>query len=40
LNFLPLLWLRKSIEKSIRMAEREKEKKNNLITKINKELRF
>jgi len=39
-NFLPLIWIKKSNEKSIRKAEAENEKKNELITKINTELRF
>jgi hypothetical protein len=40
LNFLPLLRIKKSNEKSIKRAELENEKKNKQIVKINTELRF
>ena len=40
INFLPLFWLRKSNEKAIRKVEKEIEKKNNLIKKIETELKF
>lgn len=39
-SFLPLLWLRKSNEKAIKKVEKETEKKDNLIKKIETELRF
>jgi hypothetical protein len=39
-NFLPLFWLKESNEKAIKKVEMESEKKNNLIKKINAELRF
>jgi len=39
-SFLPLFWLKKSNEKAIKKVEKETIKKNNLIKKINTELRF
>ena len=40
LNFLPLLWIRKTSIKSMKKAELENEKKNSILAKINTELRF
>lgn len=40
LSFIPLIWLKKSNENTIKKVERESLKKNNMINKINSELRF
>jgi len=39
-SFLPILWLKKSNERAIKKVEKETEKKNYLIKKINTELKF
>lgn len=39
-NFIPLFWLKKSHEKAIKKVEKDKEKKNNLIKKLNRELKY
>jgi hypothetical protein len=40
LSFIPLIWLKKSNENAIKKVEKESLKKNNMINKINSELRF
>lgn len=39
-SFIPLIWLKKSTENAIKKVEKESLKKNNMINKINSELRF
>jgi len=39
-SFMPLFWLKRSNEKAIKKVENEIEKKNNLIKKIDTELKF
>lgn len=40
ISFLPLLWIKRSNRKAIEKVEKKTEKKENLIQKINTELRF